>query len=468
MSQQASYSVLDGSTPRLYCPYQLISGNGQAFTVYSRSTQSTGQMGTWGPINITPAGTRYRADYHGISSCQAFGTWSGLSSTSGPVTCSMVANYGTRVIEFSLVDDSTADFSFSMPLPSVTFKMAWGTSGSVVYSFPDRVLTITPGSGNPFSLSDPYIPLPNPLLAMAGKKIKVPFFADKAGDFVIEVGDKSFLVPIDDAGKVHVFEFEIPPNWNGFAKFGGVNVDVALSLWRPETTGAEFGTQNPANPADVFSSSIYDDALPPGMTRVHLNDLPLPAGMTRGSKLPLPSGMTVAQNDSIGTLDSFTVTRGGVTSTSVVDNASTNSTTVPSTGSGSSSTTVTGGGVATAAESSAKSDATSLAAVKGAVDGSTDLKPEEAAKVVAGEETVNGLAGSKMRIVSMFSNFSPLSKGQSIPRTNSYALNWNFGPFGTVQKNIDFDAQPFPILRTAELIVFTLIMGNAFMKRLTI
>ncbi len=71
-------------------------------------------------------------------------------------------------------------------------------------------------------------------------------------------------------------------------------------------------------------------------------------------------------------------------------------------------------------------------------------------------------------VISKFSGFDKILSVTAVPKIMTFSHNMDLGQFGSRQLTIDFNKTPFPQVRNASLVVITLLMAMAFMKRVTI
>ncbi len=86
-------------------------------------------------------------------------------------------------------------------------------------------------------------------------------------------------------------------------------------------------------------------------------------------------------------------------------------------------------------------------------------------------DTLNNSGPSTSDVINQtkgaLSNLKLLEAG-TLPRASGYSLSLAFGKFGQQNIYIDFNKNPFPVIRAGILVVMTMIMANALLKRCSI
>lgn len=374
------------------------------------------------------------------------GGWSGLNNSSGPVHGNFVP--GPQTVTYKLNGVTVGTFSIGCGRdPTVDISYLASDYSLAWFTLPETLtVTLSLTSGVLPIYADPRGPTaPNPLAALAGKEMLLPFFG-APGSNTFEVGGVSSEV-IGDAAGAGVLRFKIPANWDGTIKFNGQSCYVASPI------ASEFPYDQPGE----MVGNLFGTDLPAGMTRWNPDSpLILPDGMTEGSKLPLPPGMTIAPSTTLdGKILGVKGTVDGVTLNYSYDKGEV--ATLPSTGTGAAS----GTGAATRDPGSG-SDMSDGAAMS-AADAAAAKLAGSSSSVNSGQATVDSLEGLREQLTTVFSAQGPLAPG-NLPRNNTLAVSLPFGQFGNFEQNIDFGVAPWTVIRAAILVCFTIYLGASYIR----
>lgn len=301
----------------------------------------------------------------------------------------------------------------------------------------------------------------NPLLALAGQNVTVPYYVEGDAETVsLVVGDQTYTFPVDvvegDSGGLATLSFKIPANWNGSATINGAAVDLAPKL-------AYTGT-----PALGFWANPYSAELPKGMV-AGIPGLPagvsasqfynLPSTITAGQGLTMPTGITAVGSAPAAVAGSLPVS---VTNSAGVRTWTTASASTVTTG----TTTTISKGVADGGHTTG-TDAGDLGALDAVVGGEFG-KADDSEKVGA---AMGGLADRwevlKSSVQGKFGDFKPLASG-SIPTASSLSFTLDFASFGSRNVTFDFTGQPFTTARALALVFVVFWAGMYFLRFLRV
>jgi hypothetical protein len=179
-----------------------------------------------------------------------------------------------------------------------------------------------------------------------------------------------------------------------------------------------------------------------------------PNGAT--SLVGIPTGGAVISNPTVAKPAQTTSN----TTTNITNNTTNNTQTT-------STTVINNDGTTTAPGSDVGPDTSAVNGITPPSDPSSDSVPttnlQATTDRIKSSQTL-GLA----RIQSKLTNFDRILAVESIPKTMVFTHTLALGQFGTFPLNIDFTKTPFPQVRLASVMVLTLVVGMAFMKRITI
>lgn len=380
------------------------------------------------------------------------GGWSGLTVDSGPVRGNFVA--GPQTVTYKLNGVAVGTFVIgcgrepTVDIARLTsdYSFAWITLPETLTITLSLTAGVLPVFIEPRGGAEP--PPVNPLAELEGKEICIPF-TGSPGKNVLGVGGVNSDV-YGDAGGVGVVRFKVPPNWDGIVTFNGQPAVVASTLW------SEFGP----NISGHLIGSLYQEPLPAGMTRWNPSSpLVLPPGMTAGTALALPSGVTMSGGGMVGGVLNFDSTAGGVTRNFSVEPSKIGPS--PSTGAASYSNP-TGGTTPGGVSGAVVDDGAAI----GMAASSDDIE-KAAFKAPPGAEVGDSVGALRESLIGKFAALGPLAPG-SIGRTNLLPFELDCGRFGLVKRDISFSNAPFPQIRVACLVVFTMVLFLSFVRKLVI
>lgn len=380
--------------------------------------------------------------------------WTGLASDGVAVNASPYQMPGKVQIQWGFSAGSYPyTYARLMPLNPgrITYVFNSGSTATPRVILPE--ITITIAADNTAVIVDPQEPGAgyNPLAILEGQTLSIPFVGSK-GKNIMKVGGVEYEVYGDDMG-AGMARIEIPANWDGSVEFNGQKAFVASSMGMEGPGPTIIGT---------LIGNLYSEALPQGMIRWDSNtDLPLPPGMTLGTRLDLPSGMTVAPVPNVVGDKVYISPLIAGSSRNYAYDLDKFEITPPTGGTG-----TAGSGV----NSPAVSGLTDGEAMAWGAAQSNNAAGAESAGKAAGDPGPS--IGEKMALIrSKVNQLMPtgsIISGGSLPRTNTMPINWNFGKFGVINNQIDFGSPPWTYLRVAILVCFTFSIGVAIMRRLTI
>jgi hypothetical protein len=386
----------------------------------------------------------------------------------GPPGQTLFDTEETKNYDWSTTQSGPATGSFSVVKPSSqvihTRQSNLNVASQWVFNLPEVVVTLNGSSAVVDNPSAPTYSGPNPLLELAGEELTVPYYVAGGGEMTLTIGGKTYTATADSMGLAQI-TFTIPENWDGTAVVNGQTVALAPKM---AYTGTPHVSQLVANP--------YSSTLPPGMTAwspsgsynlpsgMTASTVSLPQGVSPSSTVPMPSGMTVGVSGSIGEYVnvSATNTSTGVTTSYTVNTSKPGTPATQTSGGTSGSGAVSTGAASSTNSTGSQSEGSSLGMLGGAFNGSGDTLTGPSDSVISKGEEVRSKIGQK------FGNLNPVAGATGLPMQSTFNVTIQGGMLGSVNKTFDFSQPPWTYVRMAELFAMGLIIGAAFVKRVSI
>lgn len=436
------------------------------------STASTGigAVGAGATVTFTVGqftATQLTSDMGGAIGSQLF-TWNGLSS-SNTSTMGNAPSVG-KTIYFRWGTGSVFSHLINVPPATLAVTLVSSTGTYINFNHPPDSISLNAANNN--------------VVVASTNDEMMMFLNNRTGkEQTIRWGDKALTL----APGINQFRYDGPKDANGLpavkpSDFAGTvvsggggsggsggsyqgtsifaNLDPSI-----EGTGVKWGLppllapNAPSATQDVVEIISHPTATSPGLTAIRHA-----SGLTTLVGTPAIPQKTPSNTTGTGAVISDpTIAKPAQTTT----NTTTNTTTINTTNntSNTSSTVINNAGQPAAPGVSYNTggmDGIPVEAEGGVHDATV------ASYTQVGDRLSAGQGGTKNVVTAKVDNFKNLLASTTVPKLMAYNQSLTIPGFGSYALNIDFTKQPFPAVRTATLVVITLLMAMSLLKRLTI